>query len=260
MTKSEHPRVLTFDNLAVRIHTSRASMGSDAAQAVAVRMKELLRSKPSISMAFAAAPSQNEFLSELISVSGIDWSRVVAFHLDEYVGLSNESPQSFAKFLKVALFDHVKPGRINYMNGDAQNSLNECKRYSELLKKHPLDIACIGIGENGHIAFNDPPVADFQDPALVKVVELDETCRLQQVHDGCFPRIDDVPTHALTMTIPAIMSADRIYCIVPGPTKQRAVKSALKGPISTDCPASVLRNHDAATLFVDEEAGKGLIS
>ncbi len=231
-------------------------MGIAAAEQVGQKVKEIIAEKGSVSMAFAAAPTQDEFLTELCNIRELDWSKVIGFHLDEYIGLPEGAPQSFRRFLDDNIFHKVYPGQVYYLNGNAKDLPSECDRYSRLLKDHPLDIACIGIGENGHIAFNDPHVADFCDPHWVKVVDLDEKCRRQQVNDGCFPGINDVPQNALTLTIPAIMSARYIYCIVPGPSKQEAVKSTLEGPISTDCPASILRTHPSAGLFIDRDASR----
>lgn len=245
---------LVVDNLAVSIDRSRALMGTNAARSVTNRMRTLLGKQEHINMVFAAAPSQNEFLAELCSMADLDWSRVNAFHLDEYVGLADNAPQRFGNFLKRNIFDRVSFANVYYLRGSAQDLDAECSRYGRLLREHPLDIACIGIGENGHIAFNDPHVADFDDPQTVKVVSLDERCRLQQVHDGCFPELGAVPTHALTLTIPAIVAARWVYCMVPGASKQEAVKETLEGPVSTQCPASVLRRHPHATLFLDSEA------
>lgn len=204
-------------------------------------------------MVFAAAPSQNEFLEALVEDKDIDWSRITAFHMDEYIGLEEDAPQRFSQFLKERLFDLVKPGELHLIQS-SNGAEEECRRYAELLNKAPIDIICLGIGENGHIAFNDPPVADFNDPHTMKPVELDDACRQQQVNDGCFPSFDDVPTHALTLTIPTMMSASHLFCIVPGTTKREAVMHTLNGPITTDCPASVLRNHPDCTLYVDTDS------
>ena len=241
------------DKLQVIVYETRQDMGAAAGRAVAEKIRSLLKSQERVSMVFAAAPSQNEFLDALTAAEGIDWSRVTAFHLDEYIGLPADAPQRFAKYLEDHLFSKVKFGNIYLIDVTADPEA-ECERYSDLLKANPLDIACVGIGENGHLAFNDPPVADFDDPKLVKVVELDEICRQQQVNDGCFPNIDAVPTHALTMTIPAIMAATEIHCIVPGPTKEDAVEKTINGPIDTSCPASILRTHSKATLYIDRDA------
>lgn len=249
-------RELVVDNLKVKVYSTRSEMGAAAAYAVADAMRRFINSKGSCAMVFAAAPSQNEFLETLGSIPGLDWSKVIAFHMDEYIGLPERAPQRFSTYLREHIFDRVKPGTVYYIDGNAKDVEKECERYSELLRKHPLDVGCLGIGENGHIAFNDPPVADFNDPKLMKVVELEERCRLQQVHDGCFATLEDVPTKALTLTVPALMSAKEIYCIVPGPTKSIAVKRTLEGPISTECPATIMRRHSNATLFLDEVAAE----
>jgi glucosamine-6-phosphate deaminase len=243
----------TADKLRVEIYEDRPSMGLAAATAVVTELKGLLAQYDEVNMVFAAAPSQNEFLASLVATEGIDWSRVNAFHLDEYIGLPKDAPQRFANFLKNAIFDKLPFKSVNLLDGNVEPAV-ECARYGSLLAKHPLHIACIGIGENGHLAFNDPPVADFEDPSAVKVVELDDICRNQQVNDGCFPTVADVPTHALTLTIPAIMAAKSLYCMVPGPTKTNAVMRTVTGPISTECPASIMRKHDKACLYVDRAA------
>jgi glucosamine-6-phosphate deaminase len=246
------------EKLEVRVFPDRVAMGRAAGQAVAQKMGEMLKEKQNLFMVFAAAPSQNEFLEELSKSRGVDWKRVTAFHLDEYVGLPGANPQNFGQYLRKRLFDKVRPGKVHYLNSMAEDSEVECDRYATLLKDHPLDIACIGIGENGHLAFNEPPVADFNDPRLVKVVELDLASRQQQVHDGCFKEIESVPQKAMTLTLPAILSATFIFCMVPGPTKEGAVKKTLEGPITTDCPASILKKHEKATLFLDQDSAKGI--
>ena len=242
------------DKLKVQIFESRKTMGKAAGQAVAKKMREMLKEKEELVMVFAAAPSQNEFLEELSQSPGVDWKRMTAFHLDEYVGLPNTAPQNFGQYLRKQLFDKVRPGKVHYLNGMAEDPEVECDRYAALLKDHPLDIACIGIGENGHLAFNDPPVADFDDPKPVKVVELDLTSRQQQVNDGCFQILEQVPKKAMTLTLPTIFSSRFIYCIVPGSQKAEAVKKTLEGPITPACPASILRKHGGATLFVDQDS------
>lgn len=246
------------DRLEVAIYSSRSDMGKAAAQAVGRSLKRLLQEQPVVNMVFAAAPSQNEFLGALAEIPGIEWERVVAFHLDEYIGLPQDAPQRFANYLNQHIFRKVPFKAIHYLNGNADNLEAECERYAGLLKQHLLDIACIGIGENGHIAFNDPPVADFSDPKLVKVVELDEACRRQQVHDGCFASLEDVPTHALTLTVPAIMGAKEIHCIVPAATKKEAVRAALFESVSTKCPASILRRHKNAFLYLDPDSSEAI--
>jgi glucosamine-6-phosphate deaminase len=249
-------RAFAVEKLQVKLFSNRREMGKAAGQSVAEKMKEILRARKALSIVFASAPSQNEFLEELSQSPGIDWNRVTAFHLDEYVGLSSEAPESFGNFLRTRLFEKVHPGRVCYLNGMEKDLEAECKRYAGLLKDHPLDIACVGIGENGHLAFNDPPFANFQDPLLVKIVELDLVSRQQQVRDGCFKSLQEVPRKAITLTIPAILSAKFIYCMVPAHSKAEAVKKTLQDSISTDCPATILRNHENAILFLDNDSAK----
>jgi glucosamine-6-phosphate deaminase len=205
-------------------------------------------------MIFAAAPSQNEMLSELINDKNIDWTRITAFHMDEYVGLSNTAPQAFGRFLRDRLFDKVPFGTVNYISSNEEKIEITCRDYEKLLREATIDIVCMGIGENGHIAFNDPPYANFKDSDWVKIVELDNVSRQQQVNDGCFKTIQDVPAKAITLTIPALLSAESLFVVVPGKTKAKAVKRTLHGPIVQDCPASILRNQKNAKLYLDNDS------
>jgi glucosamine-6-phosphate deaminase len=239
-----------IDKLQIKIYTDRAVMGEVAASDVIEKINELMVSQDFVNIIFAAAPSQNEFLAALIK-SALDWSRVRAFHMDEYIGLSEDAPQGFGNFLKETIFGKLPFAAIHYLNVNASVPDEECKRYAALLKEYPVDIVCMGIGENGHIAFNDPPVADFNDAQLVKIVELDQACRQQQVNDGCFATIDAVPTNAITLTIPALMAAKYIYCMVPGPTKAEAVFNTLNQDIIEQYPSTILRRHDEAILYLD---------
>lgn len=245
---------LVADQLNINIYETRTEMGKAAAEAVSVVINRIIAKSGSVNVVFAAAPSQNELLATLASNDDIDWAKVNAFHLDEYLGLPKGAPQRFGKFLEERLFDKVSPGRVELFDGTATDSILEAERYSNLITKFPIDIACIGIGENGHIAFNDPDVADFNDPKTVKCVELDAISRQQQVNDGCFGRLEDVPTQALTLTIPAIMSAGWIHCVVPGESKSDAVEKTIRGDIKTTCPASILRRHKQAILYIDKAA------
>jgi glucosamine-6-phosphate deaminase len=247
-------RSFVVDRLAVEIYEDRASMGIAAAERAVKRIRQLLMEQDVINVAFAAAPSQNEFLEALVKAPDIDWQRIRAFHLDEYLGLPSDAPQRFRVFLDEHVFGKVDFREVHYLQGDTESPQQEAQRYADLLRQYPLDIAFIGIGENGHIAFNDPPVADFKDPHLVKIVTLDEKCRQQQVNDGCFPSIDKVPKQALTLTIPAVMSAKVICCMVPGKTKAVAVKETIEGEIGTHCPATILRHHNAAVLYLDRDS------
>ena len=242
------------DKLTVRIYDTRAALGAEDAKEAAACLRALLAEKDEVNMIFAAAPSQNEFLAALAAEPDIDWKRVNAFHMDEYVGLDcDAAPQSFARFLKDALFDRVPFKAVYLLNGKGEAQA-EARRYADLLQQYPVDIVCMGIGENGHIAFNDPGVADFHDDKLVKVVPLDLTCRTQQVHDGCFERLEEVPTHAFTLTIPALMAAAHHFCMVPASTKAQAVRATLTGPISETCPAAILRTAPHATLYCDADS------
>jgi glucosamine-6-phosphate deaminase len=264
-------KTFNVDKLSVEIHSTRQAMGAAAGTAVAEKMRELLKTQNAIRMIFAAAPSQNEFLDSLCQANEIDWSRVVAFHMDDYIGLPDNAEQRFSSYLKEHIFNKVHPGQVHYLIGPNSpltrkaplETLMEavtatCKSYSQLLCNQPIDIICMGIGENGHIAFNDPPGADFNDPELVKLVALEERCRLQQVHDGCFTNLDNVPTHALTLTIPNFIAAKWLYCMVPGATKHEAVGRSLNGEISPECPATILRNHNQARLYLDFDAAADL--
>lgn len=243
------------EKLRVELFRTRKEMGRAAAKAVAQAMLEIMGKEEVINMIFAAAPSQNEFLESLTGKGGLAWSRVQAFHLDEYIGLSSEAPQRFGNYLKKHIFDKVSMKKVYYLDEEKLDKPEEkCARYASLIEENPIDIACLGIGENGHLAFNDPPVADFADPLRVKCVRLDEVCRQQQVHDGCFPSLDVVPTKAITVTIPAIMNSKYIFCMVPGSTKQQAIKRTLEGPVEILCPASILQRHDQAVLFIDVDA------
>jgi len=246
----------TVDRLRVRVYSDRAALGGAAGEAVALKMRELISLQGGVRMIFAAAPSQNEMLGALVKAPGIDWGRVTAFHMDEYIGLAEDAPQRFGRYLRERLFDLVRPGVVHLI--DSANSVEaECARYGALLAGGPVDIVCLGIGENGHIAFNDPPVADFADPLVIKAVELDEACRQQQVNDGCFESFAAVPTHAVTLTIPALLAGTHLYCSVPGRTKRAAVGRTLGGAISTECPSTILRRHSDCTLYVDSDSFGG---
>ncbi|MGH2560755.1 MAG: glucosamine-6-phosphate deaminase [Thermomicrobiales bacterium] len=246
----------TVDRLRVRLYGDRRSMGAAAAVDMATAMRAALGRQSGVRIVFAAAPSQNEFLDALAGAPGIDWSRVTAFHMDEYAGLSPDAPQAFGRYLTERLFDCIQPGVVHLIDG-SNPAEHECARYAALLRAAPLDIVCLGIGENGHLAFNDPPFADFDDPATVRLVELHQASRRQQVNDGCFARLDDVPTHALTMTIPALLAATMLSCVVPGPAKRHAVTATVNGPITPACPASILRTHPDCTLYLDVESATG---
>lgn len=241
------------DQLSVQVFETRAEMGTAAACDIEHAILEVLEEKCFCNMIFAAAPSQNEVLQALAQSKKVDWSRVNAFHMDEYIGLPADAPQGFANFLRRALFHKLPFGSVNCIDSTADPE-EEVKRYAALLLENPCDIVVLGIGENGHLAFNDPGVAQFDDSETVKIVGLDDVCRMQQVHDGCFAAIGQVPHAAVTLTIPALFAAQKAFCIVPGPTKAAAVKNTLTGDISENCPASILRRHPRAALYLDRDS------
>lgn len=245
---------LQKDRLNVKIYDTRAEMGKAAAQDIKTKIAQLLSEKDEINMIFAAAPSQNEVLAALVEDKQIEWSRVNAYHMDEYIGLSSDAPQGFGNFLKTHIFGRVPFKSVNYIDCSAADPEKEATRYEKLLKRNPPDIVVMGIGENGHIAFNDPPVADFQDSRGVKVVRLDEVCRNQQVHDGCFAYLEEVPKYAITLTVPRLISAPWLFCIVPAKTKAKAVSECLTREIGEYCPASILRLQDNALLYLDRDS------
>jgi len=246
--------------LRVKIYKTRRDMGNAAADEMTTVLKKLLEVKDEVNIVFAAAPSQNEFLEAVVNTEGIEWNRVNAFHMDEYIGLDNNAPQRFGNFLKDRIFNKVEFKSVYYINGNADNIEEECGRYADLLKQYPVDIVCMGIGENGHIAFNDPHVAAFNDTELVKLVGLDEKSRVQQVNDGCFDKLSDVPTHALTLTIPALISAKYIFCVVPDKTKAEAVAKTVKGSVDESCPASILKTHANAILYIEKDSAAAILN
>lgn len=246
------------DKLDVKVFDTRKAMGVEAGKEAAEYLRSLLSRQDEVWAIFAAAPSQNEFLETLAAAPGIDWHRVHALHMDEYVGLSPEAPQGFGNFLRRAIFDKVPFASVDYIGseGDPDNLI---ARYDKILSEHRVDVVFMGIGENGHIAFNDPHVADFHDKARIKKVDLDLKCRNQQVNDGCFAKLEDVPQYALTLTIPTLFSGGRLFCVVPAATKADAVKATVEGPVGEACPATVMRLHNAATLYTDSDSGKYIL-
>jgi glucosamine-6-phosphate deaminase len=240
--------------LNVYVYDTRARMGAAAASAVAAEIRRLIEARGRAVGIFASAPSQNEFLASLVEAPGVDWSRVVSFHLDEYLGMDDRAPQSFRRFLIDRLVDKVPFGQFNGLRGEAEDGKAESSRYAQALAADPPEFAVLGIGENGHLAFIDPPFCDFNDPSAVKVVELDEVCRQQQVNDGAFRTLDDVPRRALSLTIPTIMARPKLFAIVPGPAKREAIRSTIEGPVAPTCPASILREHSDAHLFIDRDS------
>ena len=247
-------KTMKKDLLTVNIYETRDEMGKAAGADIKAKILELLAKKETINMIFAAAPSQNEVLASLAADPEIPWNRVNAFHMDEYIGLSADAPQGFGNFLKNAIFGRAPFKSVNYLNISAPDAEKECERYAALLAANPTDIVVMGIGENGHIAFNDPPVADFADKKMVKPVQLDEVCRNQQVNDGCFATLNDVPKTAITLTVPTLFAGDYLFCIVPAKTKANAVRATIEGEIGEHCPATILRRHASAILYLDGDS------
>lgn len=247
------------DKLHVMVFDSRSSMGQKAGTDTAEHIKEMLKYKAELNIVFAAAPSQHETLTTLRQTDGIDWTRINAYHMDEYIGLSPDHTASFRNLLNRTLFSQLPFKSINLINGNAEDAYTEARRYGNLLKENPIDICLLGVGENGHLAFNDPPVADFADSQLAKVVQLDEACRIQQVNDRCFDKVDDVPTQAITVTIPGLTNAKVMICSVPALTKANAIKNMLDGDVTEQCPASILTIHSGATLYLDKDSAKYLL-
>jgi glucosamine-6-phosphate deaminase len=247
---------LQRDSLRVEVLPDRVAMGAAAAEHVASRLRELLAQSPDARarILFAGAASQVEFLDSLAVAPGIDWARVDAFGVDEYVGLPAGDPGSVSEWLERHIYTRVHPGRVAKLDPSATDPDAECSRYAALLADGGLDIAAVGIGENGHVAYNEPHVADFEDPLAVKIIDVDEMSRRQQASEGAFPEPDAVPRRAMTVTMSTILGARAISAVVPGPTKAAAIAATLDGPIETACPASALRRHPDAVLFTDPPA------
>ncbi len=243
----------------IHVHDSREGAGRAAGAGITAELQRRLADQPEVRIVFAAAPSQQVMLAYLAGSTGIDWGRVTAFHLDEYVGLPAGDPRQFGPWLRRRLFDRVPLRAAHLIATDAEPE-RAAAGYAALLGIAPIDIICLGIGVNGHLAFNDPPITDFDDPQAVKVVNLDLASRRQQVDDGCFSSLAEVPTVAITVTIPPILAAQRLYCVVTGPAKRMAVTRALRGSIDPACPASALRLHPRCEVYLDAEAGHDLRS
>lgn len=236
----------------VRISETAAELGAAAAKDIGKALRARLAKQAQVRVIFAAAPSQSPMLSALREEPGIDWGRVTAFHMDEYIGLPDDAPQRFGNWLKREFFDRVPLGGMHLIQ-PGKDPKATCRSYAALLQEAPIDLVLLGIGTNGHLAFNDPP-ADLDDPQPVKVVDLDQMCREQQVFDGCFPALEAVPQQAITLTIPTLLSASELFCSVPGKHKSQAVKDMLEAPVSGACPATVLRTHPRCTVYLDRDS------
>jgi len=247
-------RSFQVDKARVYIYPSKMETSEAAAREASSILRNAVAKRGSARIIVGTGNSQDDLIRALVQAPGLDWSRVEVFHMDEYVGMSSEHPASFRRWLKTHLVDIVHPGKAHYIRGDAPDSSQECERYAALLHSAPIDICFIGFGENGHIAFNDPGVADSHDPLAVKRVTMDERCRRQQVGEGHFPTIEAMPKEALTLTCPELLRAGHLICTVPDQRKAEAVKNALTGPITEACPSSFVRTHPAAAIYLDADS------
>jgi len=261
-TNQEQPprpiKTLRVDRLGVEIYPTQEEMAQAAAVAAGEWLRRVLSEKERAAVILASATSQIRFLDRLIRQPQIDWSRLTFFHMDEYLGIPEDHPASFRRFIRERVAEKLPQAAFHYIQGDSPEPLRECRRYCDLLHNQPIDLCCLGIGENGHIAFNDPHVANLRDPHTIKLVQLDEACRKQQVGEGCFPDLNAVPQYAFTITIPGLMRARRIIGVAPERRKAKAVKNALEKEVCKDCPASVLRQHPNAALFLDADSASEL--
>ncbi len=251
-------KTFQVDALAIRVYQEQIDLAQDVARIAQQYLQEVLAGKGSAAVILATGNSQILFLEALIALGGVDWSRLTLFHMDEYLGLEATHKASFRRYMRERVEQRVQPRHFHYLEGNALLPLDECDRYTQLLRSQPIDLCCLGIGENGHIAFNDPPVANFSDPHQVKLVKLERACQMQQVNEGHFPSLEAVPQYAFTLTIPMLCSAKRILCIAPEKRKAQAVRDSLRGPIQTGCPASFLRRQSHATLFLDADSASAL--
>ena len=235
------------------------ALADAAAEDAAAIVRDAVAARGRAHVMFASGNSQLAFLDRLTTDPAMPWAAVTGFHMDEYVGIAPDHPASFARYMRDRIVDRTAIGRFHLIDGRAPPA-DECARYSALLDDHPLDLCVMGIGENGHLAFNDPPVADFHDPVAVKVVHLDDACRRQQVGEGHFPEVDAVPATAITVTIPALLRAARVMVVAPDARKAAPVAAAFTGPVSTACPASILQTVTHATVYLEPASAAGLPS
>lgn len=249
---------LACERLKIEIHASREEAGNAAAAAVAQQLTKLSRLRESIGVIFATGASQLATLRALTAMSNVPWSRVEGFHMDEYVGISPDHRASFRRYLRTELTERVQLKVFHEIDGNALSPDLECRKYAQALRLADPQVCLLGIGENGHLAFNDPGVAEFDDPLDMKIVELDEDCKRQQVAEGWFASVDEVPARALTLTIPSLLRVPKLIVSVPGPRKASIVGRALAEAISTSCPATILRTHPDATVYLDPESAAEL--
>ena len=258
MPKSSLPE-FQVENARVYVYPTKLETSQAAAREAASLLRSALAERGTARIIVGTGNSQDDMIAALVKEPDLDWSRVEVFHMDEYVGMPMEHPASFRLWLKTHLVDIVHSAQANYLAGDAPDFEQECARYADLLHTAPIDICFLGFGENGHIAFNDPGVADFNDPLAVKRVAMDERCRRQQVGEGHFPSLEAMPAEALTLTCPELLRARHLICTVPDQRKAEAVRNALTGPITEACPSSAVRTHPCAAIYLDADSAALLV-
>lgn len=251
---SDAKKYFCVDSLGVQIYDSEAELALSAATIVQQHLISILKQKQTATVLFATGNSQLKFLDALTKLGNIDWSRIICFHLDEYLGISENHSSSFRYYLREHIEKLISPQKFHYIEGDTLEPLQECKRYSELLVAQEINLCMLGIGANGHLAFNEPTVANFKDSYKVKLVKLDSVNHQQQVSQGHFPNLESVPKYAFTLTIPIICAAKKIICLAPGKGKAKLVKQLLEGNITEEFPASILRKQTQANLLLDAES------
>ena len=254
LMSAEPVQSFEVDSLPVRVFSSQDDMATAAAVEVNEYLCGVIADQGRAAAILATGNSQIQFLEKLVAIGEVDWSKVTLFHMDEYLGLDGDHSASFRRYMRERVEQKVQPAAFHYLEGDALEPIKECRRYADLLAAQPIDLCCLGVGENGHIAFNDPPVANLNDPEMVKIVQLDDACRQQQHGEGHFPTFDSVPQYALTLTVPALCQAKKMVCLCPETRKAQAAKDALQGPISTACPASHLRTQSQCVLYLDNDS------
>lgn len=255
---SQPVRTFKAGSLPVEVYSTPADLAAAAARLVQAHLSAVLAKRGEAAAILATGNSQLQFLDELVRLGGVDWSKITLFHMDEYLGIDAGHKASFRRYMREKVESKLKPKVFHYLQGDAMEPIKECERYGGLLKAQPIDLCCLGIGDNGHLAFNDPPVADFGDPLAVKIIALDEVTLKQQVSQGHFANVDSMPRYALTLTIPALLSPEKLVCLCPGAHKAGIVKRTLQGEVSTECPATILRRQPHGTLLLDAAAAAQL--
>jgi glucosamine-6-phosphate deaminase len=243
----------TVDRMTVHVFESNEKLGQRAAEDSAVLLSHVLDQRGQANIILATGNSQLTFFDALKTQKSIEWDRINVFHMDEYLGMSEQNPASFARYIREKLVDFVHPFGFYPIRGDSSDIISELKRYTDLLREFRPDVCVLGIGENTHLAFNDPP-ADFQTKEVIHLVDLDLECRMQQVGEGHFLTLSDVPKRAITLTVPALLSAKHVLAVVPEARKAAAVRAALEGPVTPECPASILRNQPHVTMYLDRES------